>query len=141
MNDALLHRLIQRRDALAENLFGGGLVAFGERFAQLAQRGAQAGRVGPVAGGSFLSLTGAFQRGKMICHVLLLAFSVGFLGKPEPRFYGTNSRMVNRIPLELGVRLALRIHEPLSLPSLPQCYSLYLKGALGRGDNPAPRIA
>src|SRR5579871_2723620 len=53
------------------------------------------------------------------------AFLVGFLGKPEPRFYGTNSRMVNRIGASSDSAAKLDFHEPLSLPSLSRCYSFF----------------
>ncbi len=75
MDHALLHRFIQRRNRLPEHLFRRRLVALRERFAQLPQGRAQTRRVGPVPGGSFLSLTGAFQRRKMISHGSLFTFA------------------------------------------------------------------
>src|SRR5579862_8268063 len=68
VNHALLHGLIESGNRLAENLVGARFVAFRQRLAELPQCGAKAGSVGPVAGGSFLSLSGALQRRKMICH-------------------------------------------------------------------------
>jgi len=65
---ALLDRFVESGDRLPENLVGPLLVTFSERLTQVAQRAAQSGSVGAVASRAFLSLTGALQRRKMICH-------------------------------------------------------------------------
>jgi hypothetical protein len=75
---ALLDRFVEGGYGLAKNLIGSLVVTFGERLAQIAKRGAQAGSVGAVAKRAFLSLTGAFQRRKMICHVIRLPSFSGF---------------------------------------------------------------
>ena len=77
VQNTFLNCLVQRRSGLAEGLSGGRLVAFGERFTHVAERGAQAGGVAAVTGGASFSLTGAFKRRKMVCHLRVNAFSVG----------------------------------------------------------------
>jgi hypothetical protein len=71
---ALLNRLIEGGNGLSEDQVGAGLIAFRQSLAQLPQSAAQPGGVGAVADASFLSLTGAFQRRKMVCHVCFVTF-------------------------------------------------------------------
>jgi hypothetical protein len=71
---ALLDRFVEGGDGLAIDLLGVGFVAFFDAFAQFAQLGAEAGRVGAVDCGSFFGLTGALQRRLMICHCLIVPF-------------------------------------------------------------------
>src|SRR5581483_4521962 len=71
---ALLDGLIQGGDGLAVGLLSGSLVALGKGLAQFAQLGAQAGSIGTIARGAAFGLTGALQRGKMICHVCFVTF-------------------------------------------------------------------
>src|SRR5579872_1263314 len=88
---ALLNRFIERRNGLPERRFGCLFVAFGKRFAQIAENGAQAGRVGAIANGSLFSLTGAFQCRKMVCHVIRLPLFLGFSKLKQGMWIGTSS--------------------------------------------------
>src|ERR1700690_4360603 len=68
VQNALLDRLVERRDGFAVGLAGGGFIAFFQALTHVAQRGTQLRGVLTVAGGPFLRLTGALQRRKMIGH-------------------------------------------------------------------------
>src|SRR5215471_13967666 len=74
MQPAFLDSLVQHRDGRAIQLLCRRLVALGDGFAELAQRGAQARRVRAIADSAAFSLAGAFKRRKMICHVWFVTF-------------------------------------------------------------------
>ena len=61
-------------DSCAIKRLRGGLVAFFDAFAEIAQGGTEAGGVGAVGGGALFGLAGAFERRKMICHVCFVTF-------------------------------------------------------------------
>ena len=62
MQSAFLDGLIEGGNRLAIGLLGGGLVAFFDGLAQIAQLGAEGGVVGAVARGTTFGMAGAFQR-------------------------------------------------------------------------------
>jgi hypothetical protein len=70
MNDALLNSLIQSRNCLAESLLCGLFISLCKAFTESAQLAAQARGIAAITGGSLFRLTGAFQRRKMVCHLL-----------------------------------------------------------------------
>jgi hypothetical protein len=87
---ALLDRLVERGNGLAIHLLGSCLVALRDRFAQVAQLRAQAGGVGAVARGAAFGLTGALERGLMICHVCFVTFvcTARYSGRSETLIIG-----------------------------------------------------
>jgi hypothetical protein len=72
VNCALLNGLIYHRNRRPVARLRSFAVAFSDCLAQSAQRCAQSGLVCAVYERTFFGLTGAFKRGKMVCHALLL---------------------------------------------------------------------
>jgi SpoVK/Ycf46/Vps4 family AAA+-type ATPase len=84
VKDALLDRFVEGGHGLSKNLIGPLLVAFGKRFAQLAQRRAQAGSIGAVA---------------VSIEFLLVE---DFPALPNKLFYGSHLRLVKPLADALG---------------------------------------
>jgi hypothetical protein len=64
----LLNAFVERGYRLAVGLLGGGLVAFFNGLAQVAQLSTKSGSVGAIARGAAFGLARTLQRRKMICH-------------------------------------------------------------------------
>jgi hypothetical protein len=81
VQDALLDALVEDGDGRAVGLDEGGFVAGGESLAHEAEGAAELGLVGTVDGRLGDGLTGALERGNVICHgARLFSFPVGERG-------------------------------------------------------------
>src|SRR5438270_9977298 len=90
VDDALFYGFIDHGNGVAERFIGGLGVAGGHALTQLAQRGAQTGRVGTVVFRAFGGLARALHRRKMICHCdCMVPIKKSFFGGSSRRCYFT----------------------------------------------------